>query len=93
MKYALGGSLFQIAVAAIEITILMRSTKNVPTRAFRAFPNKVDIANDKEIAVLTQTKRRIIIGPGLIETISRRKAAAIKRNIVIDKFAEREKST
>ena len=92
MKYGLGGSLFHIAVAAIEITILMSKTKNVPTRAFLALPNNVDIANDSDIAVLIQTISRIIIGPGLIETISRRNAAATRRNIAIERSAERRKS-
>jgi hypothetical protein len=93
MKYGLGGSLSHIAVAAIEITILISRTKNVPTRAFLAFPNNVDIANDRDIAVLIHTIKRIIIGPGLIETISRRNAAAARRNIAMERNAEIKKST
>ena len=92
MKYGAGGSLFQIAVAAIEITILMRRTKNVPTSAFRAFPNRADMAKERDIAVLIQTMRRMIIGPGLMDTISRRNAAATRRKIDIDIVAERRKS-
>jgi len=93
MKYGLGGSLFQIAVAAMEITILISRTRNVPTSAFRAFPKIVDIAKEREIAVLTQTISTIIIGPGFMETISRRKAAATSRKMMIDAIAERRKST
>jgi hypothetical protein len=92
MKYGAGGSLFQIAVAAMEITILINSTRNVPTRAFLAFPKIVLIANESEIAVLIQTTRRIIIGAGLMLTISRRKAAATRRNITMETNAESRKS-
>jgi hypothetical protein len=92
MKYGAGGSLFQIAVAAIEITILMSRTKNVPTRAFRAFPKRVEIAKERDIAVLIQTIKRMIMGPGLMDTISRRKAAATRRKIDIAIVAERRKS-
>jgi hypothetical protein len=51
-------------VAAMEITILISKTRNVPTSAFLAFPNMVDIANDRDIAVLIQTINNIIIGAG-----------------------------
>ena len=93
MKYELGGSLFQIAVAAIDITILINKTKNDPTRAFRAFPNKVEIAKERDMAVFIHIMERMTMGPGFIETISRRKAAAIIRNIVIDIIADNRKST
>lgn len=93
MKYGLGGLLSHIAVAATEMTILMSKTKKAPTRAFRASLNIVDIANDRDIAALIQTINRMIIGPGLIETISRRNPAATKRNIAMDTIAERRKST
>ena len=93
MKYRLGGSLFQIAVAAMEITILISNTKNVPSSAFRALPNNVEIANDSEMAVLTQTIKRIIMGPGLIETISSRNAVATNKKIDMDEIAETKKST
>lgn len=92
MKYGAGGSLFQIAVAAIEITILINNTRNVPTRAFLAFPKIVLIANEIEIAVLIHTMSKIMIGAGLMLTISRRKAAATRRNIAIDARAESRKS-
>ena len=92
MKKGAGGSLFQIAVAAMEMTILIRSTRNVPTRAFLAFPKIVLIANDREIAVLIHTINRIIIGAGLMLTISKRNAAATSRKIAIDTRAESKKS-
>ena len=93
MKNALGGSLFHIATAAMEMTILIKRTRNVPTRAFRACPKRVDIAKERDIAVLVQTKRTMIMGPGLMDTISRRKAAATRRKIAIDAVADRKKST
>jgi len=71
------------------MTILIRRTKNDPTSAFRAFPDNVEIAKDKEIAVLIHTKRRMIISPGLIETISRRKMAVMMSKIMIERLAER----
>lgn len=74
------------------MTILIRSTRKVPTSAFLAIPNIVLIAKDNEMAVLIHTIKRIIIGPGLILTISSRKAAATSKNIVIDTKAERRKS-
>jgi len=92
MKYGLGGSIFQIAVAEIDMTILMSNRRKVPIRAFLAFPKRVEIAKERDIAVFTQTKSRIIIGPGLIETISKRKAAATRRNMIIDTVAEMKKS-
>ena len=92
MKYGAGGSLFQIAVAAIEITILIRRTRNVPTRALRALPKRTDMAKERDMAVLIQTRRTMIMGPGLMDTISRRKAAATRRNIDIEIVAERRKS-
>ena len=92
MKYGAGGSLFQIAVAAIEITILINKTRNVPTSAFLAFPKRVLIAKESEIAVLIHTMSKIIIGAGLMLTISRRNAAATRRNIIIETKAERRKS-
>ena len=92
MKYGLGGSLFHIAVAAIEITMLIKRIKNVPTKEFLALPKRLEIANDKEIAVLIQTISKMIIGPGLIETISRRNAAATKRKIIIEINADSRKS-
>jgi predicted metal-dependent TIM-barrel fold hydrolase len=93
MKYGEGGSLFQIAVAAIEMTILIKSTRNDPTSAFRAFPKSVEIAKESDMAVLIHTKRRRIIGPGDMETISRRNIAPTMRKIIIDMVAERRKST
>ena len=92
MKYGAGGSLFQIAVAAMEITILISRTRNVPTSAFRALPKRVDIAKERDIAVLIQTIRTMIMGPGLMDTISRRKAAATRRKMAIDITAESKKS-
>ena len=74
------------------MTILIRSIKNVPIRAFLAFPNNVEIANERDIAVFIQTIRRINIGPGLIAMISRRKAAANRRNIDMESIADRRKS-
>src|SRR5438034_10097706 len=93
MKYRLGGSLFQIAVAAMEITILISNTKNVPTRAFRALPNNVEIVNDSEMAALIQIIKIITMGPGLIETISSWNAAAASKKINMDENAEMKKST
>lgn len=92
MKYGAGGSLFQIAVAAIEITILINNTRNVPINAFLAFPKMVDIANDSAMAVFIHTRSKMQIGPGFIETISRRNAAATRRKMNMDRVAEIRKS-
>jgi predicted metal-dependent TIM-barrel fold hydrolase len=75
------------------MTILIKSTKNAPTRAFRAFPKSVEMAKESEMAVLIHTKRTRMIGPGDIDTISSRNIAATMRKIVIDTVAERRKST
>ena len=49
-------------------------------------------AKESEIAVLIHTMSKIIIGAGLMLTISRRNAAATRRNIIIETKAERRKS-
>jgi len=92
MKYGAGGSLFQIAVAAIEITILINNTRKLPIKAFLAFPKRVEIANDSAMAVFIHMRSKMQIGPGFIETISRRKPAATRRKMIMDKVAEIKKS-
>ena len=82
-----------MAVAAIEITIDMSKTRKVPTNAFLALEKIVLMANESEIAVFIHIMRTIIIGAGLMDTISRRNAADIRRNIAIEQVALSRKST
>lgn len=93
MKYGAGGLISQIATAATEMKILMSKTMNVPISAFLASLNNVDIANERAMAVLIQTNSTMMIGPGLRETISSRKATAMSRKIIVATPAERAKST
>lgn len=92
MKYGLGGSLSHIAVPAMEITMLIRRSKKVPMRALRALPKRVEMAKERDIAVLIQTRRTMMMGPGLMLMISRRKPAAMSRKMHIESVAERKKS-
>ena len=92
MKNGLGGSLSQIAAAAMEMTILIRRIMNVPISAFRALSKMLESAKERDIAVLSQTMSRMMIGPGLMDTISKRNATAIRRKMIIDNAAERAKS-
>ena len=92
MKNALGGLLSQIPAEAMEMTILNNRTMNVPRRAFRALSKRLEIAIERDIAVLIHTTSKIIMGPGLMETISSRKAAATMRNTIIEAAAQMRKS-
>lgn len=92
MKNGFGGSLSHIAAAAIEMTMLISRMMNVPISAFRALSKILERANERDIAVLSQTISRMMIGPGLMDTISKRNAFAIRRKMIIDNADERAKS-
>ena len=70
-----------------------KRTRKVPTRALRALEKIVLIAKEREIAVLIQRMRSTIIGPGWMDTISRRKKRAARRKIAIEQVALKRKST
>jgi hypothetical protein len=62
MKNGPGGSLPQIAAAAIETIMLINKTMNVPTRALQALSSKHEIAEESEITVLIRTINKMMMG-------------------------------
>jgi hypothetical protein len=92
MKNAFGRVTFHIEIAAPQMNILMSKRRKVAISAFRAFPHKAERAKERDTAVLIQTSRSRMTGPGLMDTISKRKMAAKRRKTTAAIAADRTKS-